>query len=33
LEAKMEVLRPAAMAAAAPCGYGDWADTPAPAPP
>ena len=25
LEAKMDVLRPAAMQAAAPCGYGDWA--------
>lgn len=25
LEARMDALRPAAMAAAAPCGYGDWA--------
>ncbi len=27
LEARMDRLRPAAMAAAAPCGYGDWAGT------
>lgn len=39
LEARMEALRPAAMAAAAPCGYGTWSQTdpatlpPAPAPP
>lgn len=25
LEARMDALRPGAMAAAAPCGYGDWA--------
>ena len=27
VEAKLEALRPAAMDAAAPCGFGDWAET------
>lgn len=27
LEKRMETLRPAAMAVAAPCGYGDWSQT------
>jgi hypothetical protein len=30
LDARMDALRPAAMAAAAPCDYGDWADARAP---